>query len=167
MAPGGRRAGNLPTELTDFAGRRSELAETRRLPGGSHLVTLTGNWLTDFDFNANPAVNAAVISTLASCDRVRKGQPLCLGDPGTGNSPLLIALAIPAAMAGLPVRYNLASKLANELVEAADDNQFTKTIARYGRVDLLCLDETGHLKKGAAIAGTQRQRGLRCRAVLV
>jgi len=28
----------------------------------------------------------------------------------------------------------------NELVEAADDKQLTKAIARYGRVDLLCLD---------------------------
>jgi hypothetical protein len=32
-------------------------------------------------------------------------------------------------------------KLVNELVEAADDKQLTKTIARYGRVDLLCIDE--------------------------
>jgi DNA replication protein DnaC len=42
-------------------------------------------WLTDFDFDANPAVNAALVNTLASCDWVRKGQPLCLiGDSGTG-----------------------------------------------------------------------------------
>ncbi len=30
----------------------------------------------------------------------------------------------------------LATKLINELVEAADQKQLTKTIARYGRVDL-------------------------------
>ncbi len=42
MAPGGRGAGNLPTELTSFIGRRDELAEVRRLLAGSHLVTLTG-----------------------------------------------------------------------------------------------------------------------------
>jgi hypothetical protein len=95
MAPGGRRAGNLPTELTSFAGRRDELAEVRRLQAGSHLVTLTGKWLTGLDFDANPAVNAAVINTLAG------------------------------------------------------------------------LDETGDLKKGAATVGTQRQRGLRCRVVLL
>jgi DNA replication protein DnaC len=39
------------------------------------------------------------------------------------------------------VRYVLATKLVNELVKAADDKQLTKTIARYGRVDLLCIDE--------------------------
>jgi chromosomal replication initiation ATPase DnaA len=68
----------------------------------------------------------------------RKGQPLCLiGDSGTGKSHLLIALGTEAAMAGFRVRYVLAAKLVNELVEAADDRQLTKTIARYGRVDLL------------------------------
>jgi DNA replication protein DnaC len=40
----------------------------------------------------------------------------------------------------------LAAKLANELVEAADDRQLSKTIARYGRVDLLCLDELGYIE---------------------
>jgi predicted ATPase len=42
MAPVGRGAGNLPTELTSFVGRREELAEVRRLLAGSHLVMLTG-----------------------------------------------------------------------------------------------------------------------------
>jgi transposase len=40
----------------------------------------------------------------------------------------------------------LASKLANELAEAADDKQLTKTIARYGRADLLCIDELGYME---------------------
>jgi len=43
-------------------------------------------------------------------------------------------------MAGHRVTYVLAAKLVNELVEAADERQLSKTIARYGRVDLLCLD---------------------------
>ena len=77
----------------------------------------------------------------------RKGQPLCLiGDSGTGKSHLLIALGTTAAMAGFRVRYTLASKLANELAEAADDRQLTKTIARYGRAGLLCIDELGYME---------------------
>jgi DNA replication protein DnaC len=39
-------------------------------------------------------------------------------------------------MKGYRVRYTLATKLVNELVEAADEKQLNKTIARYGRVDL-------------------------------
>jgi DNA replication protein DnaC len=47
-------------------------------------------------------------------------------------------------MAGFRVRYTLASKLANELAEAAGDKRLTKTINRYGRVDLLCIDLCRH-----------------------
>jgi predicted ATPase/DNA-binding CsgD family transcriptional regulator len=42
MAPVRREAGNLPAELTSFVGRRSEVAEVKRLLAGSRLVTLTG-----------------------------------------------------------------------------------------------------------------------------
>lgn len=103
--------------------------------------------LEEFDYAANPAINPAVVGQLATCEWVRKGLPLCLiGDSGTGKSHLLIALGTAAAEAGHRVRYTLASKLVNELVEAADDRQLTKTIARYGRVDLLCLDELGYME---------------------
>ena len=34
----------------------------------------------------------------------------------------------------------------NELVEAADERQLAKTIARYGRVHLLCIDELGYME---------------------
>lgn len=85
-------------------------------------------------------LDPAVIHTLATCQWVKKGLPLCLiGDSGTGKSHLLIALGTEAAMAGYRVRYTLATKLVNELVEAADEKVLTKTIARYGRVDLLCI----------------------------
>ncbi|WP_436763023.1 ATP-binding protein [Streptosporangium sp. V21-05] len=103
-------------------------------------------WLTDFDFSANPGINPAVIHTLAKGDWVKNGHPLCLiGDSGTGKSHLLIALGAAAAMAGYRVKYVLAAKLVNELV-------LNKTIARYRRVDLLCIDELGYMeldKRGA------------------
>ena len=57
-------------------------------------------------------------------------------------------------MAGYRVRYTTAAALVNELVEAADDKQLGKTIARYGRVDLLCIDELGYMeldKRGAEL----------------
>ena len=103
--------------------------------------------LEDFSFEANPAINPALIGQLASCDWVKAGYPLCLiGDSGTGKSHLLIGLGTRAAEAGYRVRYTLASKLVNELVEAADDKHLTKLITRYGRVDLLLIDELGYLQ---------------------
>jgi DNA replication protein DnaC len=135
-------------ECDDRARRRSE----RRIRAAGFPRPKT---LREFDFTANPVIDPAVINTLAACDWVAKGQPLCLiGDSGTGKSHLLIALGTEAAMKGHRVRYVLATKLVNELVEAADDRQLTKTIARYGRVDLLCIDELGYMeldKRGAEL----------------
>ena len=124
----------LMAECDDRARRRSE----RQIKAAGFPRDKS---LRAFDFDANPNIDPAVINTLATCDWVRKGLPLCLiGDSGTGKSHLLIALGTEAAMAGHRVRYTLATKLVNELVEAADDKQLTKTINRYGRVDLLCVD---------------------------
>ena len=72
---------------------------------------------------------------------------MCLiGDSGTGKTTCSSRWAPLAAEAGYRVRYTLACKLVNELVEAADDKQLTKLIARYGRVDLLLVDELGYLQ---------------------
>lgn len=104
-------------------------------------------WLGDFDFDANPNINPATINTLATGDWVRRGQPLCLiGDSGTGKSHLLIGLGTAAAEKGFRVKYTLATRLVNELVEAADDKTLARTIARYGRVDLLLIDELGYME---------------------
>jgi len=46
----------------------------------------------------------------------------------------------------ITVRYKTAANLVNELAEAADDRQLTRVLARYGRADLLCLDELGYLE---------------------
>ena len=103
--------------------------------------------LADFDFDANPNINPATIHQLATGDWIRRGQPLCLiGDSGTGKSHLLIGLGTAAAEQGFRVKFTLATRLVNELVEAADQKQLARTIARYGRVDLLCLDELGYME---------------------
>ncbi|MEU7058156.1 ATP-binding protein [Streptomyces sp. NPDC046197] len=123
----------LMAECDDRARRRSE----RRIKAAAFPREKS---LRTFDFDANPSVDPAVIHTPATCEWVKKGLPLCLiGDSGTGKSHLLIALGTEAAMAGYRVRYTLATKLVNELVEAADEKVLTNTIARYGRVDLLCI----------------------------
>ncbi|MBB4786999.1 DNA replication protein DnaC [Streptomyces rapamycinicus] len=58
----------------------------------------------------------------------------------------MIGLGTAAALAGQRVRYITAASLVNELVEAADDRQLGKTIARCGGVDLLEIDELGYLE---------------------
>jgi DNA replication protein DnaC len=68
-----------------------------------------------------------------------------LGDSGTGKTHLLIGLGTAAAEAGRRVRYATTAALVNELIEAADERQLSRVVARYARLDLLCLDEVGYV----------------------
>ena len=102
--------------------------------------------LEQFDASATPDIPSSLLTTLAQGAWIDRGEPLVLlGDSGTGKSHLLIALGIAACHQGRSVRYVTAASLVNELVEAADDRQLAKTVARYGRIDLICLDELGYL----------------------
>jgi DNA replication protein DnaC len=106
--------------------------------------------IEDFDFTANTNISPEQIATLCDPAWVRAGQPLVLiGDSGTGKSHLLIGIGTAIAEAGLKVRYTTAANLVNELAEAADERQLTRVLARYGRADLLCLDEFGCAPRGA------------------
>lgn len=103
--------------------------------------------IEDFDYDANPHVSPEQVNTLCDPAWVLGGQPLCLiGDSGTGKSHLLIGIGTAVAEAGHKVRYSTAANLVNELAEAADERQLTKVLTRYGRCDLLCLDEFGYLE---------------------
>lgn len=65
----------------------------------------------------------ATAHTRASREWIKESQPLCpIGDSGTGKSRMLIALGTEAVMKGCRVSHTLATKLASELAEAADEN---------------------------------------------
>jgi DNA replication protein DnaC len=102
--------------------------------------------LSDFDCAANPNINPAMIATLAAGAFIDTGEPLCLiGNSGTGKSHLLIGTGIAACEDGRRVRYVTCASLVNELAEAADDHVLSRTVGRYGRLELLCLDELGYV----------------------
>ena len=103
--------------------------------------------LADFDLAAAPSVNPATIATLAAGAYMGSGEPVVLlGDSGTGKRHLLIGLGVAACEQGRSVRYATCAQLVNELAEAVDDRRLSRLVARYGRVELLCLDEFGYVK---------------------
>lgn len=102
--------------------------------------------LEDFDLSAAPTINPASFAAIASLSWVEAGEPLvALGDPGTGKTHLLIGVGVAAAEAGRRVRYTTCAALVNELAEAADERTLSRVVARYGRLDLLCLDELAYV----------------------
>ncbi|MDQ4068877.1 MAG: IS21-like element helper ATPase IstB [Actinomycetota bacterium] len=106
--------------------------------------------LGDFDLAAAPTVDPAAMAAVASCAFVERGDPLVLlGDSGTGKTHLLVGTGIAACEQGRWVRYVTAAQLVNELAEAADERRLSRVVARYGRVELLCLDEWGYVRLDA------------------
>ncbi len=133
----------LSAELDDRAERR----RTRRI-AEARFPRLKR--LADFDFGAAPTVDAGEVAALATGSYLDAGEPVVmLGDSGTGKSHLLIGLGIAACEQGRRVRYVTCAQLENELVEAADERRLSRIVARYGRLDLLCLDELGYVQLDA------------------
>jgi DNA replication protein DnaC len=103
--------------------------------------------LDDFDVSkAADTITSSTLGVLRAGAFLEAGNPVVfLGDSGTGKSHLLIGTGIAAAETGRRVRYTTCAALVNELAEAADDRQLSRVVARYGRLDLLCLDELGYV----------------------
>ena len=102
--------------------------------------------LEDFDLTAAPSINPATLAALAKGAWIDAGEPVVLlGDSGTGKSHLLIGMGIAAAETGRRVRYVTCAALVNELAEAADERVLSKVVTRYGRLDLLLVDELGYV----------------------
>jgi DNA replication protein DnaC len=129
----------LSAEVDDRASRR----RTRRI---SEARFPRLKRLADFNPDVLPGI-AAQLATLASGAWIDAGQPLVLlGDSGTGKTHLLISLGLAACEQGRRVRYATTAALVNELAEAADNRQLSRVVARYGRLDLLLLDELGYVQ---------------------
>ena len=103
--------------------------------------------LAEFNIDAVPSITPALLGQLAAGHYMDAGEPVVLlGDSGTGKSHLLIGLGLAACEQGRRVRYVTTAQLVNELVEAADERVLSRVVARYGRLDLLCLDELGYVQ---------------------
>ncbi len=147
----------LAAELDDREARRRErrIAEAR-FPRPKRL--------SEFDLAAAPSVNPATLAALETCAWIAAGEPVVLlSDSGTGKSHLLIGLGMAACERGLRVRYVTTAGLVNELAEAADERTLSRLVARYGRLDLLRLDEarlcpSRPARRRAPVPGPDRAR---------
>jgi DNA replication protein DnaC len=133
----------LSAEIDDRTGRR----RTRRIAEAKFPRIKR---LADFNPDAIPGI-AAALATLAAGAWIDAGEPVVLlGDSGTGKTHLLIGLGLAACEQGRRVRYATTAALVNELAEAADQRQLSRVVGRYGRLDLLLLDELGYVSSTPA-----------------
>jgi DNA replication protein DnaC len=97
--------------------------------------------LEEFDFAQAPQIPAAKIRELAEGGYIERSEPIVLiGECGTGKSHLATGLCLAACRQKRRVRFTTAAALVNELVEAKQNNQVRRVMARWQRYELIALD---------------------------
>jgi DNA replication protein DnaC len=102
--------------------------------------------LDEFDFRQAPSVSPARVSELAEGGYIERAEPVVfIGDSGTGKTHLLTALCVAACRQRRRVRFTTAAALVNELVEAKQQLQLRRVLARWARYDVIAIDEVGYV----------------------
>jgi DNA replication protein DnaC len=102
--------------------------------------------LEEFDFSKAPQVAPTKIHDLAQGGYIARAEPVILiGDCGTGKTHLLTGLCVAACRQKRRVRFATAAALVNELVEAKQQLQLRRVLARWERYDVIAIDEVGYV----------------------
>jgi DNA replication protein DnaC len=100
--------------------------------------------LGEFNFSQCPRVSAQQLHELAEGGYIGRAEPVILiGDSGTGKTHLLTGLTVAACRQKRRVRFVTAAALINELVEAKQQSQLGRALARWARYELIAIDELG------------------------
>ena len=102
--------------------------------------------LEEFDFAQSPKISAAEIRQLAEGGYIERAEPvLLIGDCGTGKTHLMTGLCVAACRQKRRVRFTTTAGLVNELVEAKQQLQLRRVMARWARYELIAIDEVGYV----------------------
>jgi DNA replication protein DnaC len=135
--------GYLDALLVAELEEREHKAIARRLKE-AHLPRV--KTLEEFDFAQTPLISPTRIGELAEGGYLERAEPVVLiGESGTGKTHLLTALCVAACRQKRRVRFATAAGLVNELVEAKQQLQLRRVLARWERYDLIAIDEMGYV----------------------
>ncbi len=102
--------------------------------------------LDEFDFSAVPGLNKAKVLDLARGEFVRGHEPVIIvGNPGLGKTHLAIGIARACCQQGYRARFVTAAALVNELAAAQQEYRLNTLLKQFRAVDLVVVDELGHL----------------------
>jgi DNA replication protein DnaC len=80
-----------------------------------------------FDLTAIPSLNKVEVLELARCKYIlRRENVIALGNSGTGNTHVALALRLSASQNGFTVTLTTAASLVNQLMEARDERRLLK-----------------------------------------
>lgn len=100
--------------------------------------------LEEFDWDFNPSIKRSQIYDLASGHFIRQNRDvLLLGPPGVGKSCLAQALGYSAIKAGFVVLYCSVFDLVRDLQADHSPAEAQRTLNRFLKPDLLCIDDFG------------------------
>jgi DNA replication protein DnaC len=123
--------------------RRQQRHLERRLQEARFPVLKT---LESTDLKKWPGLDALQVRQYATGEFIsRKENLILLGKHGTGKTHAATALGVEACRRGYRVWFTTAADLANTLIEAREERQLKKHLAKLQRYPLLIVDELGYL----------------------
>lgn len=131
---------------------REQRAAQRRVKGAKFPVLKT---LDNFDFDAQPSINEALVRQLVSGEYLEaRENVLLIGNSGTGKTHLATSLGFAACTQGKRVRFWSATALVTQMLEIREQRDLKRFFAQVEKHDLIVLDELGYVpfsKAGAEL----------------
>jgi DNA replication protein DnaC len=134
----------VEVEVAERADRRlKRLLDEAELPAGKTLASLK--------LPRYPAAMRAQIQELCRGQFLSQAVNVCLvGNPGTGKSHVMAAIARAQVERGSAVFYSTVETLMEKLLAAKRDLRLARELKRLDRFECLCLDDIGYVQHDRA-----------------